>query len=258
MTSDDEAAGEPGANLEDGFGCLVGVTFILLTVAETLASLVTSWALGFRVEMGILIGGLTVLNIVLAQVLVDRLFKRFGLSRSGRTREVRGRASALPEGAVGDEEVVEVRFPKSFVRFLFWACLGGCLFCTAVLTLMPRPDTATTSAGIFLIGLFGLGTVNIWWDRKPQAWADRDGITGYPTGPHLFRRFVPWSEVDACEIETFYNTFGKPVIVRPTLKDRDGRALMVMNLQYTQLEDQERLVKYIKAKLPKPKDDPWE
>jgi hypothetical protein len=61
--------------------------------------------------------------------------------------------------------------------------------------------------------------------------------------------------VATCEIETYYDTFGKPVIIRPILKGCDGKDLMVLNLMYTKMEDQERLVKYIKAKLPKPKDD---
>jgi len=33
---------------------------------------------------------------------------------------------------------------------------------------------------------------------------------------------------------------------------------MPLNLLYTSMEYQERLMKYIKAKLPKPKDDFWE
>ena len=71
--------------------------------------------------------------------------------------------------------------------------------------------------GLLLGAFFGLGAINIWWDRKPQAWADRHGITGYPSGLHLYRRFVPWSDVATCEIETFSNTYGEPVLVRPIL-----------------------------------------
>ena len=61
-----------------------------------------------------------------------------------------------------------------------------------------------------------------------------------------------------CEIETYDDTFGKPVIIRPILKGWNDENLMVPNLMYTKIADRERLVKYIKAKLPKPKDDLWE
>jgi hypothetical protein len=64
--------------------------------------------------------------------------------------------------------------------------------------------------------------------------------------------------VATCEIETYFDTFGKPIIIRPVLKGCDGEALLTLNLLYTKIEDQERLVKYIKARLPKPNDDFWE
>jgi hypothetical protein len=111
------------------------------------------------------------------------------------------------------------------------------------------------------IGFVGLGAGYCFYERwwgKPQAWANASGITGYPVGFQYRRRFVPWSEVATCEIETFYDTFGKPVIIRPILKGSDGEPLIVLNLLYTKMEDQERLVKYIKAKLPKPGLDPWD
>jgi hypothetical protein len=66
------------------------------------------------------------------------------------------------------------------------------------------------------------------------------------------------TDVATCEIETHYDTFGNPLIIRPILKGNDDETLLVLNLLCTKIEDQERLVKYIKAKLPKPKDDLWE
>jgi hypothetical protein len=110
------------------------------------------------------------------------------------------------------------------------------------------------------MALFGLGGGYCfherWWGR-PQARADASGITGYPVGFHVRRRFVPWSEVATCEIETHYNTFGEPVIVRPILRSHAGEILMTMDL-CTTIEEQGRLVKYIKAKLPRAKDNFWE
>jgi hypothetical protein len=109
--------------------------------------------------------------------------------------------------------------------------------------------------GIFFAVVF----VNLIFDWKtPQARADSDGITGYPSTRAWRRKFVPWSEVMTCEIQTVHNTFGKPVFLLPILKGRNGETLMRLNMMYVKLEDQERIVKYIKAKLPKSQIDPWE
>ena len=72
------------------------------------------------------------------------------------------------------------------------------------------------------------------------------------------RKFVPWSDVQTCEIQTFYDPFGKPFLLRPILRGHNGEILMVLNLMQTKMNDQERIVKYVRAKLPKPQADPWE
>jgi hypothetical protein len=91
-----------------------------------------------------------------------------------------------------------------------------------------------------------------------MSWPAPSGVTGYPVGFHARRRSVPWSALATCEIETYFDTFGKPIIIRPVLTGCDDEALLTLNLLYTKMEDQERLVKDIKAKLPKPNDDFWE
>jgi hypothetical protein len=257
MTSGDGMESEPRTISKWTFECLVLATVVLLAFTETFAALVVGRALRLRIEGGY-IGGLTVLNLVLARLAVDGILKRFGLSRSGKTLEVRGRTQVSPEGSVGDDEVVEVYLPRSFARFVVWGCPVACVFFAAAGTLTLDSDPWMVGLSYLLSGFFGMCAINNWWDRRPQAWADRDGITSYPSGYHPYRRFVPWSAVATCEIETFYNTFGEPVLVRPILKGWDGESLMALYLLYTKMEDQERLVKYIKAKLPKPKVDLWD
>jgi hypothetical protein len=198
-------------------------------------------------------------NIILSRIAVDGILKLLGMSRSGKTVDIRGRAAAIPEGNVADDDVAEVHCPESLIRGLIIICVVCCLGVALMLTLIPHSQMKGVGSAYVLIAISGSGAFYFWWQKvKPIAWADREGITGYPVGFHVVRRFVPWSEVAACEIETFHDTFGKPVVVRPILKDRDGRALMALNLLLTRFEDQERLVKYIKAKLPKPKVDLWE
>jgi hypothetical protein len=262
MTFSDETVKEPRPVSKWPFECLVIVTMVLLAVTEALGAVVVSRALRLRFEGGY-IGGLTILNLWLARPVVDGIFKWFGLSRSGKTLEVRGRAVVSPEGSVGDDEVVEVYLPRSFARFVIWGCPVACVLFAAMGTLMFDWDPCFAVLSYLMSGYFGFCTMINWWDRRPEAWADRDGITGYPIGRFcLRRRFVPWSDVARCEIETLYNTFGEPVVIRPALKGWNGELLMTLNLLYKTMQDQERLVKYIKAKLPKPKptveDDFWE
>jgi hypothetical protein len=260
MTPYDGTATEPRAISKAAFRCLVFVTMVLLAVTEAVAASAVGWALGFRIEGG-WIGGLAFLNLVLSRVAVDGILKRFGLSRSGKTLEVRGRTVAFPEGEVADDEVVQVRCPPSFLTGLSVACLMCCLLIALILVAVPHGRMEGVGWAYALIAFFGLvAGYCLYAGRRgrPQAWADASGITGYPVGFHARRRSVPWSAVATCEIETYHDTFGKPVIVRPTFKGCDGEALLTLNLLSTTMEDQERLVKYINAKVPKPKEDFWE
>jgi hypothetical protein len=255
-----ETAKEPRTVSKATFETLVFVTLLVLSITESITASATGRALGFRMEGG-WIGGLTVLNMVLARVVVDAMLKRMGRSRSGKTLEVRGRTVAIPEGEVADDERVEVRCPSSLILGLGAMCLAICLLIALILVIVPPARMENVGWAYALIIFFGLGAGYCLYERrwgKPQAWADSTGIWGLPVGFHMRARFVPWSRVTTCEIETYYDTFGKPVIVRPVLKGGDGETLLTPNLLYTTMEDQDRLVKYIKAKLPKPKDDFWE
>lgn len=258
MTSDEATLEEPRTISKAAFETLVVLTFLVLTIGEMAIAVALSRALKSRFDKSTIGPALLFPTLILSRIAVDRVLRRFGLSRGGKTMERRGRTVAAPEGDVDDDEVVEVRFSRSFARFLFWGSLAVCVFLGVGLTLGPRQEPWVAVMGYILIAFFGLGLLNFLFDRKPQAWADRDGITGYTTGHQIRRRFVPWSEIASCEIETFYDTFGKPVLIRPILKGWNGEPLMPLYLLYTSMEDQERLVKYIKARLPKPKDDFWE
>jgi hypothetical protein len=242
------------------FVCLYWTLLLVILLAEFAVAAVISKSLGIRLE-GVWIGGLGILNLILSKVAADRILKLMGLSRSGKTVEARGRTVALPEGEVGDDEVVEVRCPPSLIMGLGVALLALCLLIALILYAVPHGQMEGGGWAYVLIGFFGLGAGYCFYERwwgTPQARADSSGITGLPVGYHMRSRFVPWSDVATCEIETYYDTFGKPVIIRPILKGSDGEPLMKLNLMYTTMDDQERLVKYIKAKLPKPKYDFWE
>ncbi len=249
----------------DQTGTVSKGTFELVVFVLILTFAIAEMALGLAIGRvfrhpfnGGMIGGLFLLNLVLARATADRIFRRMGMSRSGKTLEVRGRTVALPEGEVADDEVVEVHCPRSFVRGFLVLCVVICLAMSFILVFI-RPSLGDAVIVWLLIGTFGAFGLCVWWDGKtPQVRADASGILGYPFGMHSRRKFVPWSEVATCEIETYYNTFGSIAIIRPILKDSAGRELIGLNLLYTQPDDQQRLVKYIQAKLPKTKEDFWE
>ena len=256
----DATVPQPRTVSKAAFGCLSWTLFLLIMITEVVVTTVLMRRWGVRHEGG-WIGGLGMLNLILAKVAADGILKLMGLSRSGKTVEARGRTVVYPDGEIDDDEFVEVRCPSSFITGLGVACLLFCLVIVLILLMIPHDRVGGIGWAYALIGFFGLGAGHCFYERlwgKPQAWADSSGITGYPIGFHFRRRFVRWSGVATCEIETYFDTFGKPVIIRPILKGWDGKPLIILNLQFTKMEDQERLVKYIKAKLPKPKDDLWE
>src|SRR5581483_10876398 len=94
---------------------------------------------------------------------------------------------------------------------------------------------------------------------RPQFRADASGLlVGSAGGARFVRKFVPWSAVATCEIRTTYPPWGEPTLIVPTLKGARGQTLLTLNLKALAKPDQKRLIKYIKAKLPKTALDPWD
>jgi len=120
MDSEEATLKEPRVISKAAFEILVVLTFILLTILEIAAVLALNRALGHRLAGGTVGAFLVAPSVIVSRLAVDRVLKRFGLSRSGKTMERRGRTVATAEGEVDDDEVVEVRLPKSLLRFLFW------------------------------------------------------------------------------------------------------------------------------------------
>ena len=199
-------------------------------------------------------GGFALANILLARLCADRVFKWFGQSRSGRFRETQTKMLAKPEGFVADDEVVEVSLPRTVV----WTLIGMCLTMFLVLLLIlafvkfdDMNDVRYVYAGVALSGTLALG---LWWTSNTcKGRADIEGIYGAPVGPYFRNRMVHWSDIESCEIVSQFDTFGKLIRIMPVFKDTFGNTLLKLDLSGTRIEDQERLVKYIKAKLPRSK-----
>jgi hypothetical protein len=88
--------------------------------------------------------------------------------------------------------------------------------------------------------------------------ADCEGIVGPARGLPFWRQFVPWHEIETCEIVTRYGAFGDRTSLRPTFKNRMGKTLLRLDLALIMPRDQDRLVKNIKLRLPKSATEPPE
>ena len=109
---------------------------------------------------------------------------------------------------------------------------------------------------LFVLGVSGF---SLWWlPGQYLVRADSLGIFGHPRGLPFRRKLVPCSQIDTCEIVTCYDIFGDCAAIQPVFKDRLGRDLLNLDLHRVMPVDQDRLIKYIKARLPKSPFEPWE
>ena len=231
-----------------------------IMIVEVLITLGISRAFGIHLGSSV-VAGMGLPNVIIAGVLADQIFKRMGLSRSGTTVEGRKPTTVTPEGEVGDDEVVEIFYRRSFYLGLGVACLLICMLCSSV-PLLNRGVMNSNSWMAGSLGLFfGFGAIYAFYlllRGIPQVRADSSGILADSKRWPTTKKFVPWSSVATCEIITHYDTFGDRMSTVPILKGTDGQELLIPELSFTRPEDQDRLIAYIRAKLPKLHEDPWD
>jgi hypothetical protein len=85
-----------------------------------------------------------------------------------------------------------------------------------------------------------------------------DGISGDAAGFPRSHISLSWSQIKTCEIVTYYTRTGKPILTLPVFKDASGMELLSLDLIGVKMADQERLVKYLKTRLPKSPADSLE
>ncbi len=237
------------------------LAFLFFVIAN-LAVVCVCWACGFKFPTPVM-SGLGVLYLFLAHAAADKILKRFGLSRSGTVVEVRSRTSFRLESDASAGEFVEARLPSDLitVRLIGLPAFGLLSLFTSLLVV-----SRATGAMLGLGMVMGVGGAYILFCsilvvldyNNPQVRVDAEGVWGFSSKRTIRRVFVPWSDVVNCEIRTTYNTFGEPVLLRPIFKGHNGETLLDLNLVHTPMVEQERVVKFIKARLPKPQVDPWE
>lgn len=262
MASVDEQPCEPRTVSKRAFCWYRLACTLILAVAGTLVFVAVSRWFGGRLApyWGAF---LTAPSSMASCTLVDRFLRRRGRSLSGKTVEVLGRADDRNEGGM-DDEVVELRLSAVSLRGVGWTSVFLALLiglCLAVIHSMLDGFVISMVCLMIAFFFFGLGGPYLLHQARNGdplvVRTDASGISGYPVGLICSLRFVPWSEVATCEIETFRNTFGQTRLIRPILKRYNGEIIMKVNLVSVPLKDSQRLVQSIKARFPRVKCDSW-
>jgi hypothetical protein len=121
-----------------------------------------------------------------------------------------------------------------------------------ILALVKFDDPELVRYVYVAAAISGTCLVGLWWTRNAcKARANAEGVYGASVGPSFRRRMVHWSDIESCEIVSQFDTFGKLILITPVFKDTFGGTVLKLDLSGARIEDQERLVKYIKAKLPR-------
>lgn len=249
---------EPQTVSKTTFGCLTLSLVGLFGCIATIVSLKLTEALHLRREPSF-VGGFAFLYLILARATVDRVLRWLGLSRSGKTIEVYARSGVEPSGKGLPDGAAEARLSKGMKWFMLVASPIMCLLFFTLGTPKAYKESVLLNLMTLAVGSFFLYAFVFFLleSGKPQARVDAKGVTGYPSPRALRRRFIPWTQISSCEVLTTYNTFGEPVLLRPIFRDRDGETLIELYLAFTPIVEQERLVKFIKTKLPETELDPW-
>ncbi|WP_337173250.1 hypothetical protein [Paludisphaera sp.] len=248
---------EPRAISEKDYRRLVFLLSGLIALGTTIASREVARLCGARINGGSL-AGMTLLYLALARNLAEHILRRRGLTLRGTAVEIYARSPSEPAMNVGAMERVEARLPNERLRLLLIGAPFWSLFLLAGGWFLFEGDPWLRRLSFGMSAFFLVcWIVSILDYGKPLAWVDAEGVTGYPSQRMLVRRFVPWSDVYRCEVETSYDTFGEPFLPRPILKGRGGETLMKLHLACAPMDEQERIVEAIKARLPETEVDAW-
>ncbi len=198
--------------------------------------------------------GLLAVNWIISGFVTDRLFKMLGMSRSGSSVETWDLSPPDADGFVADDEPVEfteggLACTIAFVFIFLFGLLGLLGVVSSHLEGAPPAYFILSYACVTFFGGYAIQLFLAWDGCYLRA--DRRGVFGYPARYALRRQLVPWSRIATCDIVTRHDPFGTPYLIAPVFKDEFGNRLISLSLWGIPMECQLRLVKYIKARLPK-------
>lgn len=207
---------------------------------------------------GVVAGAFIGIMVGLAPHLTNLIFRQFGLSTYGRASVVRKRTEVFAEGHRDESKSVEVYVSREWTILILVVSPLMALFCGAAGWKLTEPAMKYTAWGFAAFSIWATlyAISSFYW---PLARANADGVLGYEWGIRgAISKFVPWSDIASCEIETFTDFHSGASLSRPILRNRDGSTLLRLDLRYTRPKDQEALVRYIQERLPKTVLDPWD
>lgn len=185
----------------------------------------------------ILLVGIVLIMGVVSTIACILMMRRSGVSMRRQSIEVIERpavgncpASMCEEVQIGTRKshVHAERFSFSIITAVYAACLFAPFW----------------PVGIFGVIFFGTGAIYAWRSDWTVAHANADGITA----THGYRkRFVPWSEIERCDVVTVHSMYGKFVSRYPVLRDAQGRSVFTTSFSYASQEDRDRLIEFIRA-----------
>jgi hypothetical protein len=201
------------------------------------------------------------INGNLCRELTERIFKAIVWSRSSQTCEAPAGKGAGFAGCGADADRFEVSDRKLVRGFTLFMAIPWLIIVATMIASPPTEQDRDPRVGLLVLFTFGLVFAALMMCFGPARIllrGDSKGIFGQVVGFPRNEKRVPWSQIKACEIVTYYNRSAKPILIQPIFKDLAGKELLSLDLLPVKLPDQERLVKFIKTRLPKSPIDTWD
>ena len=196
-----------------------------------------------------LFGMLSGLNLPISLAAYEWILKLCGKSRRGQLVEIQMCADCETSAPVGD--VITVELAGGFHRQYLTASV--LMSASALALIFVAPESIRTPFFWICVVAAPLNSIYflaLWIRGIQKVRSDANQIQGYPSPRSLRWNFVSWVDIATCEILTRWDSAGNTTLVRPVFKDAYGATLMRLDLTGVAETDRNRLVKYIKVRLP--------
>ena len=229
-------------------GLFVGGFLVMIFICRWLRSPFPSWAA--------FVPGLVCQ--LATRPLLNRLLRWRGRTPPARQVATWAREPLVPAGEP-EAEVVEAGVDRNSLLIgigagLFGACFFGGLLLASRSVIPPAQGDGLDRVMVAFMACFVLAALWLlivgWWIR-PTVRVDAAGVWGYPRDLAVRRRFIPWSAIAACDLETWHNPDGKPIGTRPILLGPAGERLIRLDMTGLARADRDRLIRAIAARLPR-------
>jgi hypothetical protein len=201
------------------------------------------------------------INGNLCRELTERIFKGIVWSRSSQSFEAPSEIGAGFAGCGEEAEHFEVSDRELARAFTVCMAIPWLMIVATMIAAPPTEWDRDARVGLFVLFTLGLGLAALMMCFGPARIllsGNSEGVFGQVVGFPRNEKRVPWSQIKTCEIVTYHNRSGKPILIQPDFKDVLGKQLLSLDLLRFNMPDQERLMKFIKTRLPKSPIETWD